>query len=661
MKNHNTHSNPTETPRLKIYTLGRFAIEVDGSPLTFGTRGPQKPMGLLKALIALGGDNIAENTLCDVLWPDAEGHQAHWAFATNLHRLRKCIPPESVLFRAGFLSLNPKICWVDAKVFTNLLSEAAQNIDADFKSTACDLLEEALALYQGQFLPGESESSSVLTAQQEYLHDLFLQNVERLGLIYQQSNETDKEKSLYHRGLKIDHQAEFIFQGIMRCCLQQEKFSEGVAHFHRCRRTLQSTMGIDPSSETRAILQSILADQQQRFPLPQKTSLAFLPFKNLSGKLEDEYFGDGIAFDIATDLVKISNLFLINHSASFSYKHTQVSAQQIGTELGVRYVLDGSVRKDGGRLRLTAQLIDTESGQQVWANRFDCVGDDLFAIQDQITEEIVTALEVKLVSGETARIRRKSLKNPQARDCFYKTLECYDRHTIEGMELARQYIEDVIRLEPDSPLGYIYLGWTYWWDVVWNTSKNPSESLAQATKLAQHSLQLESTLGSEYSLLGNIHLLKREHNEAIANCQRAITLRPNCSSSYLYLANAQSYSNNPKEAIVRARHAMRLSPIYPAWYLLVLSRAYLLTGYYEEARQAVKEVTNTDPDSCDAHIILAAANAALNNREEAIVSGEEALRLQPDFSLMEFAASQPYKNYKTLDLVVSLLKKAGLK
>lgn len=647
-------------PRVKIFTLGRFAVEIEGSSFSLAGKGGSKPFSLLKALIAFGGEHVQKSQLVEALWPDSDGDRAHWAFATNLSRLRKLIGKDAFFLEDNRLSFNPEICWVDALELLGALRGLPRGSSPGEDFPVSTEVEKALSLYWGPFLQGEESPYPVLSLR-ETLHDLYLKQVERLGNHFAETGQFDKAGALYRQALNMDDQAEFLYQGLMRCCQKQGRIAEGVALFHRCQRTLRIQLGIDPSPATGAIHQEILAEQRRKYSLPGQPSLAFLPFKNLTGDPEQEYFGDGLVFDIATDLVKISSLFLINNEASFPYKNAQVTAQQVGRELGVGYVLEGSVRKAEGRVRVTAQLIETESGRAVWGERFDGNGDDLLTVQDRITEEIVTAIDVNLVHGEAGRIVRKSLKNLEARERYYKGLECDDRHTVQGMFLARKHFEEVISLEPDSPIGYAYLAWTYWWEAYWGLSGSTADSLALATKWATHALELESTLGSEYSLLGNIHLLHREHGDAISNCERAVEYRPQCSSTHVYLANVLQYSGKPREAIDHVRQAIRLRPVYPPWFLVVLARAYLLAGFCEEALETAREAAHADPELVDAKLLLAAAHCALGQIDEARRIAPTILHLHPEFTLRSFAHSEPFMDAEPREQMLSWLKKAGLR
>ncbi|MEE8395581.1 MAG: adenylate/guanylate cyclase domain-containing protein, partial [bacterium] len=215
-------------------------------------------------------------------------------------------------------------------------------------------------------------------------------------------------------------------------------------------------------------------------PLPEVPSIAVLAFNNMSGDPEQEYFSDGISEDIITDLAKISGLLVIARNSSFAYKGRSVDLRQVGRELGVRYVLEGSVRKGGDRARITAQLIEARTGAHLWAERYDRKLEDVFAVQDEITEEIVTALDVKLARGEQARIWRKALKNPEARDLFYRAREAITHLSRERLAETRRLYQRVVELEPESPAGYVGEAWIHWWESWRGWSDSPQQSMQRA-------------------------------------------------------------------------------------------------------------------------------------------------------------------------------------
>jgi adenylate cyclase len=401
------------------------------------------------------------------------------------------------------------------------------------------------------------------------------------------------------------------------------------------------------------------ADNRSALPLPQKPSLAVLPFVNLSTDPRQDHFSDGLTLDIITALVKIPELFLISDASMFSYKSKPVTVQELGRELGVSHVLEGGVRKAGNRVRITARLIETSSVRQVWAESYNRQLDDLFAVQDEIAHEIVTAMDIKLVSGESARIIRRSLKNPAALENYYRGYQALFSSTREEINEAQQLFEETALLEPESSLGYALAAWAHWWSVFRGLSDNEAFSLQRATELAQQALVLDDDTGLPHLMMAQIYLLKHDHSKALAEADLAVLTRPSCDGSYAAKANILNYLGRPAEAVELAKYAMRLTPVYPIFYPAVLASAYYGCSRYEEAIAAAEEVLQGDKLNIDALLILAGANAALDRPDAAHKACREVLDISPDFTLEKYAATQPYKDAQTLAQVIEMLLKAG--
>jgi adenylate cyclase len=402
-----------------------------------------------------------------------------------------------------------------------------------------------------------------------------------------------------------------------------------------------------------------IPELSKKLKLPDKPSIAVLPFLNMSGDPEQEYFSDGISEDIITDLSKLSGLFVIARNSSFIYKDKPVNLRQVGRELGVRYVLEGSVRKGGNQVRITAQLIDAESGHHLWANRFDRKLEDIFAIQDEITEEIVTALDIKLLSGEQALVWRKSLKNPEARDLYYRGREKFNRFTKEAMAEARQLSEQVIELEPDSPLGYALTAGVLTVEVWGGWSKTPTQSLKYAAELSQKAIVLDDTNPDAHAQLGLVYLVNRQFEEAIAEAERAVALSPSGALVAGRAAVIHVHSGMPKEAIVLAKQAIRLNPVPPPFIFNILGVSYRESGQYKEAIAILKEGIARHPEWLS-HYALVTVYCATEQYEEARAEAEEILKIDPLFSLEQHTMRLPYKDPAVNERLLADLRKAGL-
>jgi adenylate cyclase len=395
--------------------------------------------------------------------------------------------------------------------------------------------------------------------------------------------------------------------------------------------------------------------------LPDRPSLAVLPFVNLSTDPEQDYFGDGLTMDIMTALVKISGLFLISEGSTFKFKSKNVTVRELGRQLGVRHVLEGGVRKAGDRVRITSRLVEAKSGRHIWAERFDRTLDDLFAVQDEITVEIVTALDVKLVSGEAIRMIRKTLRNPAALESYYRGWQALFGPTKEDVNEAQRQFEKTTRLEPESSVGYALGAWAHWWEAFRGFSDEYSRTLDKATRLAQEALNREDTTGLPHLMMAEVHLLKREYDQAIDEAELAILDRPSCTGAYGVKANILNYLGRSTEAIKLAKSAIRLTPVHFSLYPAILASAYYGSHRNEEAIAVSKEVLKRDSDNLDALLVLAGAKAAMSHIEEAHRVAQEILRVNPEFSLEEYAQSQPYKEPQNLDRVITMLRKSGLK
>ncbi len=344
--------------------------------------------------------------------------------------------------------------------------------------------------------------------------------------------------------------------------------------------------------------------QSAALSLPDKPSILVLPFINMSNDPEQEYFSDGITEDITSDLSKISSLFVISRNSAFTYKGKATKVQDISREMGVRYVLEGSVRKAGERVRITAQLIDATTDHHLWAERYDRSLTDIFALQDEIVQKIVTTLKLQLTLQEQGWIVRKRTDNLEAYDAFLRGVEYFWRDTKEAVAQARQTYEKAVTLDPQYAEAYARLGLTYYREWVWRWSADP-QTLERALALAQQAVALDDSLPVAHSLLSLVYARKQQYDQASAEGERAIALDPNNADSYAWQAEVLNVAGRPEDALRAVEQAMRLNPHYPPYYLIQLGWAYNLTGRYAEAVATLKEATSRSPTHFGAHLNLA--------------------------------------------------------
>jgi adenylate cyclase len=349
-----------------------------------------------------------------------------------------------------------------------------------------------------------------------------------------------------------------------------------------------------------------------------KPSIAVLPFANLSGDAEQEYFSDGITEDLITDLSKLSGLFVISRNSVFLYKGKAVKPDQVGQDLGVRYMLEGSVRKAANRVRITAQLVDVTTGYQLWADRYDRELQDIFAVQDEVTHKIVSALEIKLTASERQRLGRPSTSNLDAYEYFLRGLESYYSRRTQEMNLqARNLFGQAVALDPQFASAYAWLGrthvieWICQWTDDWQT-------LEQAETFAQRAIALETTQPTAHATLAYVYIAKKQYEQAITESEKAVSLDPNDPDACMTLSDVLCYSGERlPEALSLVEKAMRLNPHYPVSYVTALALAYYLLGRKEEAAMTLQRVLVRDPDHVVAHFFRAILYAEEGKAEAA--------------------------------------------
>jgi len=392
--------------------------------------------------------------------------------------------------------------------------------------------------------------------------------------------------------------------------------------------------------------------------LPAKPSVAVLPFDNLSGDPEQQYFSDGIAEDIITDLSKLSGLFVIARNSAFAYRGRAVNVQEVSRALGVRYVLEGSVRKAGNRVRIAAQLIDGATGGHLWAERYDRDLTDIFAVQDEVTREIVSALALKLTKGERRRIERRGTDNLEAYDYFLRGRQLQWQRSKEANQEARPLLERAIELDPHFTRAYAVLARLHAIDYANHWRDPPEQSLRKAQELAQRAVELDDDEPEAHVALGLI--MMRQHHLAIAEARRALALDPNHAWAHSLLGQALHYSGRSQDAVEPLQAAIRLDPHDQDPFLHHLALAYFGVGRYEDAVAVLKRRIIRKPDTDMSRVLLAACYGHLGRVEEARAQWREVMRINPGYSLEHRRRVAPYKDPADFELFADGLRKAGL-
>lgn len=392
----------------------------------------------------------------------------------------------------------------------------------------------------------------------------------------------------------------------------------------------------------------------------EKPSIVVLPFANMSADPQFDFIADATTEDIIMALSRVREFFVISRTTSFAYKQRAVQAQHVSQELGVRYLLEGSVRVAGARLRVTAQLIDGQSGGHIWSERFESDITDIFSVQDEIARSIALAMQVKLSYGDLAKLWEGQTRNLQAwekmaqgRDFFL----CFDEVNVRR---AQAVLKDAISLDPRYTGAMVQLGLCYWWQARYDTSVDKETSLRLCEEQAQQALAVDPHVGSAYMLLGGNAFLRDQHEEAMQLCEKSIELAPSDSWAMAFLGLVCTYGGKNDRAIDVLKAALRLSPRPIGWYIESFALAHLWQGDYATAQAGFEEQLQMYPDDNDALMHVATVYGFQKRFDDAVRIVSQLKAKHPAFSLRNVVRTERYAEKIKLDKVVSVLREAGL-
>ena len=399
-----------------------------------------------------------------------------------------------------------------------------------------------------------------------------------------------------------------------------------------------------------------VSEEEMAFPLPDKPSIVVLPFVNMSEDKDQEYFSDGLTEEIITALSKTPKLFVIARNSSFVYKGKAVNVQQVNRELGVRYVLEGSVRRSGDQLRITAQLIDATSGNHLWAERYDREMKDVFAIQDEITMKILASF-LQLTEEQMWHMRGRHPSNLQA---YLKLLEGIAYWNESKYRDAMRYFEEALSLDSHFPGTYGWIAWTHMINVWFGPSATRAQSLDKAIQFAERAKALAPELAVGPAALGHAYLLKRDYDRALSEGKLATELDPNNPQAATYLGWTLRCVRRYEEAMKEFERAIRLDP-FNSYTLHQIAVNYFMMRRYEDSLSFSMKALERLPKALPVHLNLTMTYSSLNMMEEARAAASDVLKINPNFSLEPFAMAQPYKYEEDTDHIIDALRKAGLK
>jgi len=417
-------------------------------------------------------------------------------------------------------------------------------------------------------------------------------------------------------------------------------------------------IGLGPST-------AITSDNQRQkgtFSGQKKPTLAVLPFTNMSHDPEQEYFSDGITEDIITALSRIRWFFIIARNSTFAYKNQAVDIRKVAKELGVRYVLEGSVRKAGSRVRVTAQLIDGDTGNHVWANRYDREFDDVFAVQDELTETIVGALDPELGKAERERAKTKRPENLDAWDLYQRGLWHLYHYTKEDIENAKQLFRQATKLDPNLGVAFSAIAEAFYFSLVYGHSDAPEHDREEALDVARTAVELDGQDAAAHCTLGRIHYARKEHDLAIGELQTALELNPSLAWAHYGIGAALVFSGRSREALPSLQTAVQLSPRDPNMgsFLVRMADAYLFMQNYEEAKAWARKALQQSGFQWSRYAVLLSALGHLGLQEEADRVLDELLASRPDFSVEFVQTKHLIANGDDMGHYLDGLRKAGV-
>ena len=671
---------------LSLNLLGGFELAAGDTAVALPTR---KAKALVAMLAVDPGRAWPREKLAAMLWEFAGEEQARTSLRQTLSVIRKAFPETS----ADWLRADGDVLALDAGA---LAVDVAEFEVLAGGGSAADL-EHAAALYRGDLLDGislrEDAFEEWLRTERSRLRDEAVDVLARLVAHYGETGALKAATETAMRLLALDSLREDIHRVVMELHARQGRTDAALRQFQTCREILERELAVELAPETRALYDAILARRyapggaepetedgaspaglavdapspvggaspgSRPLTLPDKPSIAVLPFVNMSGDPKQEFLGDGIAEDVITTLSKIPDLFVISRNSTFTYKGQAVKVQVVARDLGVRYVLEGSVRFSGNRLRLTAQLIDAADGHHIWAERYDREVADIFAVQDDITRNIAIALQGRLVWGFEPARWQGGTHTFQAWECQMRGMHLFARFTREGHAEARMLFEKAVEIDPDYLMAWVMLGACHGGNVFYGWSSDTAMSLRKAEEFFERALSGDASLAQGHAFLADLFLIRRDHDKAIAAAEHAVDLAPSGSDEHAILAMILVYADRPAEALKYIKRAIRLDPHYPAYFAHALIHGHRLTGELENAREMALDILHRYPDYWLGRAGLAAVCAKLGLDQEAYAAAQEVLRCDPEFSIAAHSGRAPFKDPRQLDEYLAALRKAGL-
>ena len=645
-----------------VRLLGSFSCEVEGKTLSIASK---RARALIAYLAQRQGEDIARSTITDLLWGERGEDQARASLRQTLSELRGLFataPVQPITATNETLSWKTDVAWID----TLVLRRAAV-------AAGADEWEAAAACMRGEFLEGldigEPGFEQWLTGERQRLRQQ--SSTILAALMTDAENAGNREAALSHgqRLLTLDPLQEHVHRSLMRIYTAQHRHDAALAQFERCKRELASQLKVSPAAETEVLARAIKAARRgegakppdgPKPALPGNPSIAVLPFINLTNDPRQEFFADGMTEDIISALSRIRELFVISRSSSFVYKYQQVRADSAARELGVRYILEGSVRVAANRVRINVQLVDGLSGNTTWSERYEGELDDIFALQDEITRNIALAMEVTLTRGESARLWESQTKNLRAWEKAVVARDMLQRYTTRDVANARRLLEEAVLLDPAYTGARALLGITHYWDARFSISMDASPSLLLAESEVAKIFAIDPESSTAHVLNGAVAFMRDQHADAIRHGEAAVQRSPGDSRALAFLGMFLLFNGEPAKAYPILLSTMRTSPKLDSWYRYYLTLSHLWMGELAAARESADSYVYQEPIEPYGYMYLAAICEFQEHQDQAAAAISSLKTFAPVFGSRNIIRSERYREPEKLERVIAAVGRAGL-
>ena len=639
---------------VQLRLFGPFeALGSDGKPLDLSG----KKLQALIAYLAVESARVhGREELASLLWGQMGDERARHNLRQALSKLRRSCDV-IIVAEEDSLQLDGEHCWVDIREFEQLAGREGPGE-----------LERALRLYRHDFLEGfglrEPAFDAWLRDTRTRLRERALSALERLADASANESKLEEAIQLNSRRLAMDAACEPAHRSLMELLARTGRRSDAVRAYQHCVEALERELDVPPSAETKAVFDRIrhadvpvghMGAQVAKHGPPEPPSVSVLPFDNLSGA-EEGYFVDGMTEDITTALSRFGSLLVIARASAFAYRDRNLTVQQIAQELGVQFIVQGSVRRAGDWVRITVQLVDAPSGKHVWAHRFDRELKDVFLVQDEVTAIVVSTLAGRVEATRLATARRMPPERLDAYDYVLRGKDHHHRHTAEDCQTAIEMFERAIERDPDFAPAHAWLAC----GLGQARAFRPDEDhalIARAQEAAERARELDNEDAECHRVLANIAIIRHDLPSAQSHQERGLLLNPNDDRQVCAMGQIHCFRGRHEESASWIERAMRLNPYHPESLWLYLGRALFHQGRHEEALTAMGHITKP---RLAVHVYRVAASARLGDKAVLKKHTDALTQSHADFDPERFITSIPYEHERERNTVREALDEAGL-